>query len=531
MTSKVAKILKILCYVLSFPLFLLCAIIAGSHVAKQGGSYGLGSYAGIIVAVLFTIVWAVIVLFFELKIKKVADIGTKKKIIKKQTTKLVITSFALLSGLMLLLDFVLPPVLPGPTANTIFYEDLADDANGRADVNKKLLDIFIERNVMNGMIGGDPYSRYKVDEAGNSVLMTVEELSAYDANYINKIKAYQKKGMKSSEVEALLARDGAYCQFKSFNLAGYESFIGPWLDMANDQRMTIPAIVYLIIGQRDVVVSDTTPGNIKRDENGLKVTQPIVKNDDGTYSGLHEFWVFDKATKTIVSKPVKWTILDMMGDVNMDGDINTINGTKKPALEVDLRGLINGMDIGAELTDAGLNSFLIDIGGDMIAQVAGGLLYGVIESVLSDVPDIIANDMIAGAPLYVKLVDNNGKTDYYLDEATGEMVSRDYFSKDAVSLGLYAGNADRGVLDYQSQAWVDSNGLIFIICSILSIREVCFIFTGVCVLLAVLGGLFREKELCADGCNCDCDNENTDDAVEDENEDELVDEVVEDTQE
>ena len=82
------KIAKIVCYVCSFPLFMVFAILASMHNVEQGGSYGLLTYASIIVAVLFSVIWAIVVLVQELKLSK-KDVKNKAKKIMKSSWLLI----------------------------------------------------------------------------------------------------------------------------------------------------------------------------------------------------------------------------------------------------------------------------------------------------------------------------------------------------------------------------------------------------------------------------------------------------------
>lgn len=490
MKNNKYSILKIVCYALSFPLFLICAVITGSRVVKAGGSYGLMAWVGIIFAFVFSLIWAVIVLIYELKIKKATD---KKATVKKQTKNLAIASFVLLAGLMLILDIALPPLLPGPTSNTIFYEDLADDYMGRAELNKGLLDEFIARNVTIGNIGKCP--------------LVVNPDGTSNINKVNaEIEKYQKQGMKNEEVKSFLDRNGKYCQFNSFNLSGYESFVGPWLDMANDGRMTVPAIVNLIIAQRNPIQSGEVPGSVKWNEDGTKALA----------SEWHDFYMYNPETKKIEAVKYQWTILDMMGTplvVDLSGTIG------EEGLEAFIINLVAGL-IGEEPIEKDLGIITISIVNkdgvvtinDMpITDILEGSLvlvkpYDLINSVLETLAETLGNPAIATAPIKVKIVDKNGNTDnYILVDENGEPVLdsegetttiiRNYFNKNGTALSIEPNNKDRGVLDYQSHAWLDSNGLVFALCSIMSIRKVCYIFSGICVLLALLGGYFREKEI------------------------------------
>jgi hypothetical protein len=351
----------------------------------------------------------------------------------------------LTSGVSMAMDLVLPIIFADLTSGTIFYEDIADDGQGRSDLNAQLLDIFIERNVMNGVLGSEPYDPPKenaMDENGNLTR------PVYDKEYMAKIKKYQNEGYANSEVRALLARDGEYSQFASINLDGYESFVGPYLDMANDKRMTVPIVVALVIGERDSVVSSGEKGtsgygSVKRVD-GLKATEPYA-------TGAHDFYVFDKTANDgeggLVAKKVRWTIIDMMGDVLLTGDINTINGTKKFALglPIDISGI-----------------------GDISSLI--GMVLPMLNPTLETISEIVENEAVAGDTLRLSLT----------VEGTN------------LNLGLVANNADRGMLDYQSQAWLDANGLLYIICSIFVLRKVCYIFAGVTMVLTLVIGYLRE---------------------------------------
>ena len=65
-------------------------------------------------------------------------------------------------------------------------------------------------------------------------------------------------------------------------------------------------------------------------------------------------------------------------------------------------------------------------------------------------------------------------------------------------------------------SWVDANGLLFAITGLFAIRQTCYIFSGVTVILAILIGAIRMKEYRLDNPGTDGkkhDDENTDTAV------------------
>ncbi|MDY3235827.1 MAG: hypothetical protein SOW89_03245, partial [Eubacteriales bacterium] len=359
------KIAKIVCYVCSFPLFMVFAILASMHNVEKGGSYGLLTYASIIVAVLFSVIWAIVVLVQELKLSK-KDVKNKAKKIRKQTACQVVVSLMLCSGLMFVLDGALPMIFGDLTSGTIFYEDVAesDAANNRATLNKDMLDAIIARSVLNGIIGEDAdgntqyFSYYKqsehdnngnytgaytgrvLDKDGNALVLckygfyvkdTVgsndssykdfdkeycrtnaaepavksdEEIATMVEYFQKKIKKYTDMGYSSEEVKSLIARDGKYNMYDSLNLSGYESWVGPWVDLANDKRMTIPVVLNLVLGQRPSVVTGDQKGGISKNPDETRVMQP----------NLHLYPWYNPTTCKVEMIEVGWTVLDMMGD-------------------------------------------------------------------------------------------------------------------------------------------------------------------------------------------------------------------------
>jgi hypothetical protein len=75
MNAKLANILKIVCYVLGFPLFLVFAFIAAQKNGENAAGYGIMSqYLGLIIVAVCCVIWAVIVIIYEMKAKKSANV-------------------------------------------------------------------------------------------------------------------------------------------------------------------------------------------------------------------------------------------------------------------------------------------------------------------------------------------------------------------------------------------------------------------------------------------------------------------------
>lgn len=443
---KTLKALRIVFYILSFPLYLLLCFLSAYRVAKLGESYGVMAWVGIILAGVFAITMAIIITAFEISYKK----HPSKLRIKRQTTKFVIASVALLAGLMVILDIAMPPVLPGPTSNTIYWEDLTDDYLSRAQLNADLLNEFIARNVANGNLGSTPLA----PDGSN-----VEQVNAL-------IKNYQKEGVRNKQVANLIA-----VTMNSLDNSGYKTFLGPTIDMANDGRMTVNNILYLVLGQR----------------------QPYTEEGETQRTEWDDFPVYDAQTGTVVMvNTIQWTVLDMMGSP-MEVDLSGIIGT------AGLRSfLIQTLFAESDTVKLGPLTITKDNFEEIMEKGVSPLIpsvYNLLDSILINVSDAASSTAIAGDKIDVKLTDSDGNTNATYTYKNGQWVGkRTHFNKDATTLQIVPSNEERGVLDYQSAAWLNANGLVFALCSVASIRNVCYVFSAVTALMAIIIGYVREKE-------------------------------------
>lgn len=608
------KIAKIVCYVCSFPLFMVFAILASMHNVEQGGSYvaqggwkAILPFASIIVAVLFSVIWVIVVVVQERKLSQ-KGVKNKAKKIRKQTACQVVVSLMLCSGLMFVLDGALPMIFGDLTSGTIFYEDVAesDAANNRATLNKDMLDAVIARSVLNGIIGKneDGYTQYfsyykqsehsnevsaegvvnytgaytgrVVDKDGNPLVLckygfyvkdTVgsndssykdfdkeycrtnaaepalksdEEIATMVEYFQKKIKKYTDLGYKSEEVRSLVARDGKYNMYDSLNLSGYESWVGPWVDLANDSRMTIPVVLNLVLGQRPSVATGEEKGGPNKNPDETRVMQP----------NLHLYPWYNPTTCKVEMIEVGWTVLDMMGD-GYTYNPDKIDGTDV-TLPVDLSGTLgegglfamisginigsaNGLNVGELLKTIGLGNCLTETS-SLLGVLEIPPVYYLLDSILNSVAYAVGNPNVAGTPGFAEdgiTVDNSntgssgwryGFAPLFLKlvNADGSVVGTtngSYYGNvgdKPTQLGVYSQNYSRGTIDYMRYSWVDANGLLFAITGLFAIRQTCYIFSGVTVILAILIGAIRMKEYRLDNPGTDGkkhDDENADTAV------------------
>lgn len=355
------KFLQVLLHILGFPLLLAAVVLVSLPLLECGISYGVFIFVGIIVTVVMALVYYIT---FIIMVK------SKKKSITRQTITLIVVVFICLCGFWCVFDLAIPDFLAGATSHTIFYEDLVDNYEARALVNQSLLDEYIKRNYA---IGNLPMDKSLED--------------------------YQYEGFRNEYVKRLLQS-----QFASIDQDGYTTFVQPWIGMANDGRLTIPALIHLLT-----------------DDRNLKEVNYIE---------------FDQELKDLKeTDPLKWNVLDMLGtDMDLAVDLGSLN----PALPFLLSGLLP--------TDK------------MIEESpthSSGIRYPVAAIVES----------LLGSPIYVKY--------------------------DGATITLTPSNESRGVLDYQSMAWLNSNGLVYAIVSLLATRNLFLIFAGWIVLSNFLIGVLR----------------------------------------
>lgn len=353
------KAIRIICHILGYPLLIALVLWATWPVMKNGGSYGIMAFVGLIVALVVTLVYY---------IAYICLVANKKKSKTSQTLTLVLVVFFSLCGLWIIADAALPDVLADAASHTIFYEDLVDNYQARADVNKMLLDEYIERNYLVGNLPDKPARL-----PGEKAKLTDDEKKT--------LANYQKKGMRDKSVKELLT-----IQFASIDKNGYVTFVAPYIDMANGGRLTIPTLVHLL-------------------------------TDERTYEHV-DYALYDKAAKEIKKDPVMWNILDMMG--------------KPMDMELALLEEIPILSVAIPL----LNPYVMT-----------------------------ATEKILGSPISLSV---NGKT-----------------------LSLIPSNEARGVLDYQSMAWLNSNGAVYGITGLMATRNLFLIFAFWIILLTFIEGAAR----------------------------------------
>ncbi|MBQ8177940.1 MAG: hypothetical protein IJ033_01980 [Clostridia bacterium] len=315
------NVLKTILYIIGFPALVALVAYNSLIIYEEGGTYGFWPFVGLIIAGLCLIVYTIVFIVTGKNSKK--NKGNHKKVMKSVAT-LVVMAFVLTSGIWLVVDIALPGILKDATDGTRLFKHMQEDYKAQAEVHGQLLEDYIRMNCANGNL---PVS---------------DDFTEDD---------WVEAGYRSPEVQELLAQN-----FKSMDVNGYKTFTtnGPWLNMANNNRLTIPVLVHLVLNEREVdeevtyyLAATLEPKQIVTDEDGDDVYKKPVAN---------------KEVETVLH----WTILDMQGT----------------SMNIDLSGALSGLGI--------------DLG-----TLLGGTLEKPVSSILETVNEAIADPALAGAELYI----------------------------------------------------------------------------------------------------------------------------------
>lgn len=433
------KATLIILHILGYPLLLaLMLYLNWNIIVNQTKNYGIFALVGVLTTVVFALIYYVCYAAIASKKRK------KRKSIFNQTVRLCMVVAITMAGLWIVADNALPDMLADATSGTVFYEDLADGWEDRAEVNDQLLRKFIEMNVRAGTL---PYDGEKLTES--------EAIEYYQS------KGYSKTLTELSNNEHIkkLAEDGrgyasigdlVAMQFQSIDAKGYSSFTHPWVNLATSDRLTIPCMIHLLFDKREIAQDKIKPANRRFAE--------CVETDEGIEVTSVFFAVCDKKTNTIAAKDVDWTILDMLGS-DMSFPIDDVTELLPPSFSI-VGGMISSNDLGKMI----LNKVL--------AKVA---------SILAD-KDILGGDINAVVETGPMVKENSVKITL---RPTTALVENDEYlrTKDCVVM--------RGALGYQEMAWLDSNGLLYAVVTLFSARRAFLAFAGWGVLINLLIGVAR----------------------------------------
>lgn len=395
------KVLKTLLYIIGFPALVALVAFNSLVIYESGDTYGFWPYVGLILAGVLAIVYTIIFIVTGKNSKK--NKGNYNKV-RKSVATLVVMSFVLTAGIWLVVDlpFLLPDILNTATQGTRLFPQLHEDYNEQAILHGNLLDDYIKMNVANGNLSTEVHSE----------------------------EEWLELGFQSEEIRTLMKQN-----FVAMDKNGYKTFTsnGPWLNMANDNRLTIPVLVHLLLNDREVdeevtyyLQADIVPKEFVTDKDGDNVNKAPVQNEE-------------------VETVITWSILDMQGT----------------PMNIDLAGALGGA----------LNSVGMTMD-DVATLITKLTLDKTIAGILGDVNTALADPALAGAELFVGVDMRDGGFQIMLTPAAGL----------------------RGMHGYQNSAWLDSNNLLFAVISIFPARQWIYIWGAVVIFSSVAVAALRMKE-------------------------------------
>lgn len=502
MNKTLLTVFKVILHVVGWPLLIALVFILNRNVIAGGSMYGLAVFVCVIVAAVMALVYYLA--YFLVRTKK-------KRSIRNQHIIVAIVAICCLCGFWALLDAFIPGPLETATSSTLRWEDLSDNWGGRAEVQEKLLNDYVTMNFELGRLKS-PNGETKED--------------------------YIKQGPNgNAELKALLNAD-----FHSEDSDGYASYKGPSIDYAQADRMTIPVLLHLFLDDRSNVQGANSDYAKENNLPSLPIAVPyydvysVGETDDellyedvrvyhGYKDGSATFFVtdqdlnvqYDTSKVAVISKfkgkwslvtkiidrrenetveevtqyeskgaaltalyaheeefdkyfvgdyrmaSVGWHVLDMMGTAM---DMNLLS---QSMMDTDLLAVIDSLPLEGALAGVkdGIKTALSNFNVRFVSDV---FQLDLVPDALAVVADLVAEDEFLGSPLYISV-----------DAKTG-------------TLSLTPSNAHRGVLGYMEIAWLQNQGLLYIIVSLFSTRTLFYAYAPFMGLIAVLLGLIREKE-------------------------------------
>ncbi|MDD4120343.1 MAG: hypothetical protein PHG90_01975 [Clostridia bacterium] len=311
--------IKILLFILGFPALIGLAVYSSINIFQEGQSYGFLTFAGVIVLALFFVAYLITFIVTEVKSKK----SKSKKIAQKGMVALVLVAFIFTGGLWIIIDVLLPDILDDATSGTLLFDDVRENYKVQAQVNGQLLEDFIIRN-------------YQNENLDNSVAL----------------ETYLQEGYRNERVKLLIHEN-----FTSLDTNGYGAFTstGPWVGLADGDRLTIPVLVHLLFNEKEI--DETLPFYLEFD----RIPKEIVYDDMDP-----EDYYYNNVERDDPEAGVTWSVLDMAGS----------------PMEISLGGMLVDMD-------PGLRTLVLSL-----IQTLGPSLVGTLR-------DIVADPAVAGAPIYL----------------------------------------------------------------------------------------------------------------------------------
>lgn len=522
------NIIKIICYMLTFPALFIATMVVCGKVAEGMTFYTFWPYLAGFIVILLGAIFAVVALIINRK-------KAKKRTVMEKTAILLVVVIVLTAGIGLIFDIALPDLMAKYTFGTLYVEDMYHRGVEESRVVENYIHLFIGLNLLNGNYDGELYyDHVKADpltEINTNAIVAdkdfniyVEELdpesydlnsdaalmSAFDEYWFDEVDKYTeldrelydfiynnyvlldydyafnnnvvrkayclalvdvykdtykqlcKEGFKTNSMGALgTTGNEKLTQIYGQNYATQD--MDGYIPINEDSgiayvtngRMTTPLIVRMFLNDS---YSYTTP---IYGEDGTTIVgydgflaylyRPEVKEAyelaggtyvDGKSAELFEYegnnyYVYETGH---VDTPINWCILDLLGE-------------PMPLAEIDVNGMLSGMDGVGELLD-----LLGGVGGLLASQ------QGNIEDLLEDGLGEVVATAADGQKIHLYV--------YVTDDG-------------AIAATLYPEGMRMGYIGYQYMAWLEMGNLLAAVCGLVQARNLLYIFGAISAVMVI----------------------------------------------
>lgn len=173
------NIIKIICYLCTFPALFIATMVICGRVAEGMTFYGFWPYLAGIIVVLLGIVFTIVALLINRK-------KAKKRTIMEKTAILLVVVILLTAGLGLIFDIALPDILAKYTFGTLYVEDMYHRGVEESRVVEDYIHLFIGLNILNGNYDGELYYEHvKADpltEISTNAIIADKDFNIYVEN-------------------------------------------------------------------------------------------------------------------------------------------------------------------------------------------------------------------------------------------------------------------------------------------------------------------------------------------------------------
>lgn len=532
-TSVGYTALAVILYILAFVPVVIVPIVLGVKSYELMPYYGFWPFVGVIIAAVFAIIYAVVIIVVS---RKNAKCG-----VRGQTVKIAITFICLTNVFALLITYVFPDVIAKATQNTLFCEDLFYNGTSQAEKNASLERDYIMYNLLNGnlnLYNGDGSIAEKGDFSYTTLSKRVEEDSVfcyytnddiqtrydYYMNYgdLRTVQAQIIDSMQKTSPRKYELYDFIYSNYvlndydyafnnslerRAFTLSLIDyiytnfDYEGLLKEGWNNARLKALFVSNYDSFKNDGYLPFDDPLLLYAQENG-RMTIPVVIRlilNGGwklSQSALNEYGqpTYTEDGNTLYQLYDPDALQEFIDNGGTFDYVGKIIGTDGKEMEVNYGFNDEGWMIFENgVTKRSLDWLVLDMLGDPMAlttidisALAGDMIAQVIQNVINMMPTLVDS---LGTLVQDELIDK------VLVEATGGAklsIGICIDDNGDIAINLFPMNVPYGMLGYMQATWTESNNLLMAVINVIGLRNWLLIFGAIGIVLVIGAGVLRE---------------------------------------